>query len=74
MGKAEILAEFPKLQAEEREQMYQRLCELQEQDLLAGAGPSEQERKILDLGLAEFERDRDPGRPWREVLRDLRPL
>jgi hypothetical protein len=72
MSKAEILAELPKLKAEERRQIYQRLCELQEQDLLKGAGPSEEEKKLLDAPLAEYEKDRDKGRPWREVIGELR--
>jgi len=72
MSKAEILAELPKLKAEERRQIYQRLCELQEQDLLKGAGPSEEEKKLLDAALAEYEKDRDKGRPWREVIGELR--
>lgn len=72
MSKAEILAELPKLEAEERRQIYQRLCELQEQDLLNGAEPSEEEKKLLDAALAEYENDHDRGWPWREVLGDLR--
>jgi hypothetical protein len=72
MSNAEILAELPKLKAEERRQIYQRLCELQEQDLLNGAGPSDEEKKLLDEALAEYEKDHDRGRPWREVLGDLR--
>jgi hypothetical protein len=72
MSKAEILAELPKLAPEERRQIYDRLCELQEQDLLQGAGPSEAEKKLLDAALAEYEKDANPGRPWREVLADLR--
>ena len=72
MSKAEILAELPKLKAEERRQIYERLCELQEQDLLKGAGPTEEEKKLLDSALAEYEKDRDKGRPWREVIGELR--
>ena len=72
MSNAEILAELPKLKAEERQQIYQRLCELQDQDLLNGTGPSDEEKKLLDAALAEYEHDHDHGRPWREVLRDLR--
>jgi hypothetical protein len=72
MSKSEILAELPNLKAEERRQSYQRLCELQEQDLLDGAGPSEEEKKLLDAALAEYEKDHDKGRPWREVLGELR--
>ena len=69
---SEILAELPKLKAEERQQIYQRLCELQEQDLLNGAAPSDEEKKLLDAALAEYEQDHDRGRLWREVLKDLR--
>ncbi|HQY88113.1 MAG TPA: hypothetical protein PK402_05600 [Tepidisphaeraceae bacterium] len=72
MSNAEILAQLPKLKAEERQQIYQRLCELQEQDLLNGAAPSVEEKKLLDAALAEYEKDHDRGRPWREVLADLR--
>jgi hypothetical protein len=72
MSKAQILAELPNLKAEERRQIYQRLCELQELDLLNGAGPSEEEKQLLDAALAEYEKDHDHGRPWREVLGDLR--
>jgi hypothetical protein len=72
MSKAEILAELPKLKARERKQVFKRLCELQEEDLLRGAGPTEQEKKLLDEALAEFERDGKPGKPWREVLRRAR--
>jgi hypothetical protein len=73
MGKSEILAELPNLKAEERQQIYRRLCELQEQDVLNGAGgPTAEEKRLLDAALAEYEMDRDKGRPWREVLSDLR--
>ena len=45
---------------------------MREQDLLKGAGVSEEEKNLLDAALAEYEKDRDKGRPWREVLGDLR--
>lgn len=72
MGKTEILNELPKLKAEERKQLFERLCELQEEDLLRGIGPTEEEKKMLDGALAQFERDGDPGIPWREALRRIR--
>jgi hypothetical protein len=72
VSKAEILSELPKLNPEERILVFKRLCELQETDLLKGVGPSADERKLLDEALVEFERDGDPGRPWREILRSLR--
>jgi hypothetical protein len=71
MSKAEILAELPKLKAEERTQVWERLCELQERDLLEGHGPTPEEKKLLDQALAEFERDGERGQPWREVLQRL---
>lgn len=72
MSKTEILAELPNLKADERRQVFERLCELEEQDLLHGVGPTKDEKRLLDEALAEFERDGDPGTPWRMVLGKLR--
>jgi hypothetical protein len=72
MSKAEILAELPNLKAEERKQVFQRLCELQEKDLLDGVGPTAEEKGMLDEALAEFQRDGNVGKPWREVLGKIR--
>ena len=74
MSKTEILAELPRLKAEDRTQVFERLCELQEQDLLHGVGPTEQEKRILDEALAEFQSDGNPGTPWREALRRIRAV
>ncbi len=71
MSKAEILAELPKLKAEERKQVFERLCQLQELDLLEGHGPTPEEKALLDCALAEFERDDQRGEPWRDVLHRL---
>jgi hypothetical protein len=72
MSAPEIIAELPKLKPEERQEVFQRLCQLQEEDILHGSGPTAEERAALDQALGEFDRDRNPGRPWREVLADLR--
>jgi hypothetical protein len=72
MSKAEILAELPKLKAGERTQVFRRLCELQEEDLKRGVGPTREEKKLLDEALAEFEKDADAGTPWRKALRRIR--
>jgi hypothetical protein len=45
---------------------------LQEEDIVRGPGPSAAEKRILDDALAEFERDGNPGTPWRDVLQRLR--
>jgi hypothetical protein len=49
MSKAEILAGLSKLAPEERTQVFQKLCELQEQDILRGAGPTDSEKKIREV-------------------------
>jgi hypothetical protein len=67
-----MLAELLHLKAEERRQLFERLCDLQEQDLLSGVGPTTEEKRLLDEALAEFDRDGNPGTPWRNVLRSLR--
>lgn len=72
MSTTEILAELPHLKAEDRTQVFERLCELQEQDLLHGVGPTAKEKLVLDEALAEFERDSNVGTPWRETLRRIR--
>ena len=72
MSNREILGRLSKLTPHERREVFQRLCELEEQDLLRGAGPTEQERKLLDEALAAYERDGDAGTPWRQVLRKVR--
>ena len=72
MSKTEILAELPTLNASDRAEVFERLCELQEADLLRGEGPSEDERKALDEAMVEFERDGDIGEPWRDVIKDIR--
>jgi len=72
MSKAEILEELPKLSPRERSQLFARLAELHEADLIGADEPTTFERQALDDALAEFERDGDPGKPWRDVLRELR--
>lgn len=68
MSTVDILAELPRLSADERRRLMRRLCELQEADLLHGIGPDEEEKRQLDEALAEFQRDGNPGTPWRQVL------
>jgi hypothetical protein len=72
MSKAQILEELPRLSASDRSQIFARLAELQETDLLDGNSPLPAERQALDEALAEFERDPNPGEPWRNVIREIR--
>jgi len=72
MSKAEILEELPKLSPSERSQLFARLAELHEADLVASDEPTDTERRLLDEAFEEFTRDRDSGKPWREVLNEIR--
>jgi hypothetical protein len=72
MSKAEILEELPKLSPSERSQLFARLAELHEADLVSVDEPTSAERKMLDEALEEFTKDQNPGKPWRDVFRELR--
>ena len=72
MSKAQILEELPKLSVSDRSQLFARLAELHEADLLAGGLPTPAERQALDEALADFERDPSPGEPWCNVFREIR--
>ena len=72
MSKAQILEELPKLTASDRSQLFARLAEIHETDLLEGGAPSPAERQALDEALTEFEHDPSPGEPWREVFQQIR--
>jgi hypothetical protein len=76
MSNAEILAELPHLKVEDRAELFERLCQLQERDLLNGAGVTDREKAVLDDAWAKLQRDGTPGVAWREALqriRDARP-
>lgn len=64
MGKAEILAELPKLSPQERSEILDCLWRLEEEDR---TGPTENEKKILDQALADYEANPAAGAPWEEV-------
>ena len=72
MSKAQILEELPKLTPSDRSQLFARLAEIHETDLLEGGVPSPAEKHALDEALAEFEHDPAPGQPWRAVFKQLR--
>ncbi len=72
MSKLEILQELPKLKPDERREILERICELEEHDVLQGHGPSAEEKTILDRELEEYKKDRDPGSTWEEVEERLR--
>ena len=72
MSKSEILAELPRLQAEERQEILEHLWRIEEANLLRGAAPDADEIALLDRELAVFEKDGRTGTPWRKVLSRIR--
>ena len=71
MSKIEILAELPKLDAAERREILDRLCDLEEQSLLNGAATPE-EKALLDHEVEEFRRNPEAGSSWEEVESRIR--
>jgi hypothetical protein len=75
MSKTEILQELPKLGMQERREIFERICELEENDLLGGVAPSAEEKALLDRELEDYARDPATGASWPEVeARLLAPL
>jgi putative addiction module component (TIGR02574 family) len=67
MSKAEIIGELPKLNSNERREILDRICELEERDLLNGVGPTSEEKALLDRELEDYRRNPEDGSPWEEV-------
>ena len=71
MSKTEILAELPKLGAEDRREILDRICEMEERDLLNG-GATPEEKALLDRELEEYQRNPEAGSSWNEVEARIR--
>ena len=67
MSKTEILRELPKLRLQERREIFDRICELEESDLLRGEEPTAEEKALLDRELEEYQRNPAAGSLWHEV-------
>jgi len=67
MSKAEILRELPKLQLGERREIFERIVELEEHELLKGGEPTTDEKALLDRELEEYQRSPEAGSSWEEV-------
>ena len=72
MSKAEVMAGIRQLSREERREIMEQLASLEELEVLRGGEPSHAEKALLDQALAEYRRTPGVGRPWREVLLELR--
>lgn len=72
MSKAEILAELPKLKLADRREIFDRICEMEESDLLHGSEPSAEEKGLLDRELEDYQKNPDAGSSWEEVKARVR--
>jgi hypothetical protein len=72
MSKAEIISELPKLGLAERREIFERICELEDQDLLNGDQPAAEEKALLDRELEEYRKNPEAGSTWPEVEARLR--
>jgi putative addiction module component (TIGR02574 family) len=67
MSKSEIISELPKLSPAEREEVRAKLDELDGARWLDGEELTEDERRLLETRLQEYQTDPDSGSSWEEV-------
>jgi len=72
MSKMEILAELPKLELADRREIFDRICEMEERDLIQGSQPTDEEKALLDRELEDYKKDPEAGSAWNEVEARLR--
>jgi putative addiction module component (TIGR02574 family) len=72
MSKAEILRELPKLASGDRREIFERIVELEDEDLLKGGEPTAEEKALLDRELDDYQRKPEAGSSWEEVKDRLR--
>lgn len=72
MSKAEILKELPKMGLGDRREIFERIGELEDQDLIKGGEPTAEDKALLDRELEEFRQDPQAGSTWDEVKARLR--
>jgi putative addiction module component (TIGR02574 family) len=71
MSKQDILNELPKLRPDERRQILEHLCDLQDKELAEGTAMSAEEAALLDRELDDYRRNPDSGSSWEDVERRL---
>ena len=72
MNKAEILQELPKLELADRREIFERICDMEERDLLNGSLPTAEEKALLDRELEAYRQNPKAGSTWGEVQARLR--
>jgi hypothetical protein len=72
MSKAEILEALPKLSPEERQEIRAKLRELDGEEWLDRGELSEDEKAIIEMRLAEYDRHPEAGSSWDEAKARIR--
>lgn len=72
MSKTQILEELPRLSRLERREVFDRLYELEETDLIRSPEPDDAEKALLDRELEAYAQTPNAGAPWTEVAARLR--
>lgn len=67
MSKAEILQELPRVGLQERREILERICELEESELLGRAEPTAEEKRLLDREWEDYQQNPEAGPLWHEV-------
>ncbi len=71
MSKMEILAELPKLELADRREIFDRICEMVEHDLLTGS-VTDEEKALLDRESEEYRRKPEASSSWNVVEARIR--
>ncbi|MEW6305479.1 MAG: hypothetical protein AB1705_18540, partial [Verrucomicrobiota bacterium] len=58
---------LPKLKPDVLQEVLDRICELEDAQLLQGLAPTDAEKAMLDRELAESQQNPDAGSAWEEV-------
>jgi hypothetical protein len=72
MSKAEILAELPKLKAEELAEVQAKLDELAGEQWLDDGELADADKAALDAALVDYGKNPDAGSPWTEAEARIR--
>ena len=72
MSKAEILLELTKLELADHREIFERICDMEERDLLNGSLPTAEEKALLDRELEAYRQNPEAGSTWAEVKARLR--
>ena len=66
------MLELPKLELADRREIFERICDMEERDLLNGSLPTAEEKALLDRELELYRQNPEAGSTWAEVKARLR--